>query len=98
MDGPPGDGFRPSLSASPVLSCRKNAKSMRYNIQGIKPGLLVITFYQVDALVNNRYSRISQRRAIITHTFAVFGSPNPRHAFAKGISAPQNTITHALML
>ena len=71
---------------------------MRYNIQGIKPGILVITFYQVDALVNNRHSRKFQRRAIITHTFAVFGSPNPRYAFAKGISAPQNTITHALML
>lgn len=98
MDDPLGDGFRPPSSASPVLSCRKSAKSMRYNVQEIKPGILVITFYQVDTLVNNRHSRISQRRAIITHTFAVFESPNPRQAFTKGVSAPQNTITHALML
>lgn len=62
---------------------------MRYNIQGIKPGSLVITFYQVDGLVNNRHSRKFQRGVIITHTFAVFGSPNPRQAFTKGVSTPK---------
>ena len=98
MDNPTGDGFRPPSSASPVLSCRKSAKSMRYNIQGIKPGILVITFYQVDALVNNRHSRKFQQRAIITHTFAVFGSPNPRHAFAKGVSTPKTPLAHVTML
>lgn len=98
MDDPLGDGFRPLSSASPVLSCRKSAKSMRYNVQRIKPGILVITFYQVDTLVNNRHSRISQRRAIITHTFAVFGSPNPRQAFTKGVSKPKTPLAHVTML